>query len=43
MKLPGDLLTLNYEGFVNFLLQYAYYHWAGSDQKAYMLIEKLFN
>jgi hypothetical protein len=43
MKVPGDLLTLSFDGFVHFLLQYSHYHWAGSEMKAYSLVEKLFN
>ena len=41
LKVPGDLLTLSFDGFVAFLLQYSYFHWGGNDQRAYSLMEKL--
>lgn len=39
----GDLLSLDFVGFQHFLLQYANFHWGGSSQRAYGLIEKIFN
>ncbi len=39
----GDLQYLSFQGFVNFLLQYAHYMWGSGNLKAHQLIEQLFN
>lgn len=45
MKEPGTIQDLNYEGFVHFLLQFAYWYFPNSkeDAKAVFLVENLFN
>lgn len=47
-KEPGSLQDLTYEGYVHFLLQYAYYVYEGQtehrdDIRALNLVERLFN
>lgn len=42
-KAKGDVMTLNFEGFQQFLLQYSHFHFGGQEARAYSLIEKLFN